>query len=631
MQGLIVISSGFADKDEAGERLEHDLVTLARRHGMRLIGPNCLGVINTSPDVRLHATFADVDPLPGRIGSVRPVGHDRRRHHPAACGLGPGISSFVAVGNKADVSGNDLLRYWQDDDRHRRRPPVPGVVRQPSQVQPHRPRGVAGQADRGREGRPRRGRGRAEPVGWPSDASVGAMLDQSGVIRVDTLTQMFHTASVLARQPLPAGPRVAVLTNSWGPAFLATDALQGAGLVLAEPSEVTRKALDALVPDGPAPPTRSTCPTAPPRRCSARRSGSSPPIPTSTRCSSSTRRGINAEYAEVSAAVLRGAADGAATGRGLPARRSPHRPARRRHDGGARVPVPGGGGARARPGHGLRDLAGDAGGRRARARRGRRRACSCARRRRARGPPRRCAPRADSTPTASSARPASRSSTSGVVDGVDDAVAAARELGYPVAVKAGGLVQLSRTEAGGVSLDVHGDDEVRRAHTRMTELLGAAMSPTVVQRMLPEGLECRIGLHRHPVLGDVISLGAGGSVAEQFDGLALHILPLTDCDADRLITAATIGSAVDALGPGGPPALADVLLRLSALAECVPEIAGVASTPCWCPPTATPRSPTSASTSSPSPPTPAPRSAASVSRRSAVGGSQRGGRGDARR
>jgi ATP-grasp domain len=167
-----------------------------------------------------------------------------------------------------------------------------------------------------------------------------------------------------------------------------------------------------------------------------------------------------------------------------------------------------------------------------------------------------------------------------VVDGGDDdVVAAARELGYPVAVKAGGLVQLSRTEAGGVSLDVHGDDEVRRAHTRMSELLGPAMTPTVVQRMLPEGLESRIALHRHPVLGDVISLGAGGSVAEQFDGLALHILPLTDCDADRLITAATIGSAVDALGPGARAALADVLLRLSALAECVPEIAGVRLNP----------------------------------------------------
>jgi len=166
-----------------------------------------------------------------------------------------------------------------------------------------------------------------------------------------------------------------------------------------------------------------------------------------------------------------------------------------------------------------------------------------------------------------------------VVDGVDEAVAAARDLGYPVAVKAGGLVQLSRTEAGGVSLDVHRDDEVQRAHTRMTELLGSAMSPTVVQRMLPEGLECRIGLHRHPVLGDVISLGAGGSIAEQFDGLALRILPLTDCDADRLITEATVGSAVDALGVGARAALAAVLLRLSALAESVPEIAGVRLNP----------------------------------------------------
>jgi ATP-grasp domain len=166
-----------------------------------------------------------------------------------------------------------------------------------------------------------------------------------------------------------------------------------------------------------------------------------------------------------------------------------------------------------------------------------------------------------------------------VVDGVDDVVAAANEIGYPVAVKAGALSRLSRSEAGGVSLDVHGDDEVRRAHARMTELLGAAMTPTVVQAMLPEGLECRIGVHRHPVLGDVVSLGAGGSVAERFDDLALRLLPLTDLDADRLISASTIGAVVDGLGPAARRTLADVLLRLSALADAVPEIAAVRLNP----------------------------------------------------
>ena len=113
----------------------------------------------------------------------------------------------------------------------------------------------------------------------------------------------------------------------------------------------------------------------------------------------------------------------------------------------------------------------------------------------------------------------------------------------------------------------------------MTQLLGPAMTPTVVQRMLPEALECRVGVHRHPVLGDVVSLGAGGSIAEQFDSLALRILPLTDLDADRLITAATIGPAVDDLGAGARAALTDVLLRLSALAEAVPEIADVRLNP----------------------------------------------------
>ncbi|HEX2575637.1 MAG TPA: GNAT family N-acetyltransferase, partial [Aquihabitans sp.] len=110
VQGLVVLSSGFADKDEAGERAEAQLVGYARRHGMRLIGPNALGVINTDPEVRMHATFVGVDPIPGRIGLVAQSGVIGAAVIDGARHVGLGISSFVAVGNKADVSSNDLLR-----------------------------------------------------------------------------------------------------------------------------------------------------------------------------------------------------------------------------------------------------------------------------------------------------------------------------------------------------------------------------------------------------------------------------------------------------------------------------------------------------------------------------------------
>ena len=162
---------------------------------------------------------------------------------------------------------------------------------------------------------------------------------------------------------------------------------------------------------------------------------------------------------------------------------------------------------------------------------------------------------------------------------VDAAVEAARRLGYPVALKASGLERLSKTEAGGVSLDVHGDDEVRRAHARMCELLGDAMHPTVVQVMVPEGVECRVGVYRHEVLGDVLTLGPGGSVAERVAEEALQIFPVTDADAERLIDASPMAALVAEHGPAARAALVELIVRLAALAEAVPQIAAVRLNP----------------------------------------------------
>ncbi|MCB0972278.1 MAG: acetate--CoA ligase family protein, partial [Acidimicrobiales bacterium] len=166
-----------------------------------------------------------------------------------------------------------------------------------------------------------------------------------------------------------------------------------------------------------------------------------------------------------------------------------------------------------------------------------------------------------------------------VVDDGEAAVAAARELGFPVAVKASGLDRLSKTEAGGVSLDVHGDDEVRDAHRRMHDLLGEAMEPAVIQVMVPEGVECRIGVHRHQVLGDLITLGPGGSAVERVAHEAMQLLPLTDADAERLLERSLLGDLVDAEGAGARPALVDLLQRVAALADAAPEIVAVRLNP----------------------------------------------------
>ena len=160
-----------------------------------------------------------------------------------------------------------------------------------------------------------------------------------------------------------------------------------------------------------------------------------------------------------------------------------------------------------------------------------------------------------------------------------EAVAAAQAIGYPVALKATGLPRLAKTEAGGVALDVHGDDEVRKAYRRMNEHLGDVMHPALVQAMVEPGVECLIGVHRHPVLGDVMTLGAGGAVAERLEQVALRILPLTDADARRLVDSSRVGALVDDAAPGTRAALEDLLLRVGALADAVPEIAQVRLNP----------------------------------------------------
>ena len=263
--GLVVITSGFAEAGDGGVQAERDLVSFARGHGMRLIGPNCLGVINTDPAVSMHATFADVDVRHGRLGITAQSGTIGGAIVDYAGQVGLGISTFVAVGNKADVSGNDLLRYWEDDE-------ATDVVllylesfgnprqfaRIARRVSQHKPivavrvgRGVRGPegdvATSSDEGDLQRW---AEPENWPPDATVDALLGQTGIIRVDTITQMMHTANVLLHQPLPRGRRVAILSNSWGTARLAAGACRGAGLELAVLSEATRAAGRPTPPAG---------------------------------------------------------------------------------------------------------------------------------------------------------------------------------------------------------------------------------------------------------------------------------------------------------------------------------------------------------------------------------------------
>ena len=233
VHGLVVISSGFAETGEEGRRRQQELVGLARSYGLRLVGPNCLGVINNAADVSLNASLSPVMPPRGRVGFFSQSGALGVAILETVSRRGLGLSTFVSAGNRADVSGNDLLQYWQDDDAtevvllylesigNPRK--FSRIARRVGRDKPV----VAVKSGRTTQGVPL---GHAvRPTSAPQ-AAVDAMFRQAGVIQVDTLDEMFDVAQLLAHQPLPAGKRVAVVGNSDALGLLAADSASAAGL-----------------------------------------------------------------------------------------------------------------------------------------------------------------------------------------------------------------------------------------------------------------------------------------------------------------------------------------------------------------------------------------------------------------
>lgn len=236
VHGLIVISSGFAETGDDGRLRQRKLVGLARSYGLRLIGPNCLGVINTAADLSLNASLSPVMPPRGRAGFFCQSGALGSAILEKVRGRGLGLSTFVSAGNRADVSGNDLLQYWEEDDATEVILLYLESIGNPRKfsriarrVSLHKPI-VAVRSGRATQGVPMGHAVRSIEV--PS-AAVDEMFRQAGVIQVDTLDEMFDVAQFLAHQPLPRGSRVGVVGNSDALALLATDAAVGRGLEVA--------------------------------------------------------------------------------------------------------------------------------------------------------------------------------------------------------------------------------------------------------------------------------------------------------------------------------------------------------------------------------------------------------------
>ncbi|MCI0331541.1 MAG: acetate--CoA ligase family protein [candidate division Zixibacteria bacterium] len=253
VRGLVVITAGFKEAGPKGVELEKQLKEKVVGYGMRMIGPNCFGVVNTNPDIRLYATFGKTQPLAGKIGFISQSGAmgESMLYHAQQIGLG--ISQFASIGNKADVSGNDLLEYWREDSQTEvilmylenfgNPLKFTKIARELSRKKPM----IVVKSGRTLAG----SRAAVSHTGSLAglDIGVDALLEQAGVLRVSSVEEMFDLATAFSLQTVPAGSKVAIVTNAGGPGIITTDAVVQMGLSLAKFSDATKEAIRTAVPE----------------------------------------------------------------------------------------------------------------------------------------------------------------------------------------------------------------------------------------------------------------------------------------------------------------------------------------------------------------------------------------------
>ncbi len=558
--GLVVVSAGFAEAGPAGAARQDDLLHAARAAGMRLVGPNCLGIANTDPAVRLNATVARDLPVRGRVGFFCQSGAFGAALLAEAARRGLGLSTFVSAGNRADVSGNDLLQYWQTD-------PATDVVLLYLETFGN-PRKFARIARRlGRDkpivavaatARPVPQPGQSSGDSWPAGpdaAGVATLFAHTGVIRVDTVAELFDVGLLLAHQPLPAGARIAVVTNSSALGRLAASAGQAAGLTVAPgyPMDVGPLA-------GPVPFAAALAAAARDDGVDALVVVLSPPF-----LLDAPAGGTDTDQSTVDSAGTDGF--GAAVARVA----GGDKPVVASYLGGT---LPAG-----VPGYPSVEEAVRALGRVARYAQWRR-------------TPAGRLPVLSDVDTAMADEVVSRAAPvahllacygitvvgSRRATGADAAVAAADEIGYPVVVKAADPGLRHRIDLGAVRLDLAGPDDVRRACAELASRFGgdAGTPPElIVQGQVPPGVSCTIDMVEDPGFGPVVGFGPGGVAGELLGDQAWRPAPLSDEDAAALVReprTSPLLSGHRGAAPVDTGALADLLLRVGLIADRHPQI-----------------------------------------------------------
>src|SRR4051812_33672231 len=601
VKSLIVITAGFAEVGADGRALQQRLLNAVRGHGMRMIGPNCMGLLNTAAEVQLNASFSPLVPPRGTVAFSSQSGALGLAILELAAERRIGLSSFVSIGNKADVSSNDLLEYWEADAQtsvillylesfgNPRR--FARLARRIGRKKPI----VAVKAGRTRAGS--RAAGSHTAALAASDVAVSALFHQSGVIRADTIDEMFDIAACLDAQPLPDGRRVGIVTNAGGPGILAVDACEAAGLSVVEFAEPTRARLSAFLPPeasigNPVDMIASAGPDEYRRAIEAVMTSpdvdaviviftpvdakTAPGILAAIRDGIGAGRRTGAGRKPVLACVM------AEAGRLAPLEiPNPTAPAATRCE---KVPT------YTFPENAARAL-------------GKIAAYASWRRE----PPALCwsfddihtadardicgavlEARGDSWLTAEETRRVLNAFGLPLLPTVlarsaDDAAAVAAIFGFPVVAKVQARRLLHKSDAGAVRVGLASERAVRAAFKDLSAVAashGADDSSenegVVLQPMISGGVETMIGVTDDPLFGALVGFGLGGVHVEVLGDVQFRVAPLTDRDADELLHGIRGYKLLQGYR-GHPPAdleaLRELLLRIARLAEDVPEIA----------------------------------------------------------
>jgi acyl-CoA synthetase (NDP forming)/GNAT superfamily N-acetyltransferase len=579
-RALVVLADGFGEAGTEGRDREARLLGVCRRHGMRLVGPNCLGVVNTDPQVRLHASFAPRQPAAGRLAFFSQSGALAIAAIDVAAELGTGFSSLVSIGDKADLSGNDFLNFWEQDPR------TSAVLlyvesfgnpRAFSRVACRVARGkpiVAVKGGRSAAGRRAAGSHTGALLGGGDATVVDALFHQAGVIAVDSLGELVETGALLAAQPAPTGPRVGIVTNGGGLGILCADACAAAGLDVVELSADARAGLASVLPPGSAPANPvDLLAQAPPEafeRALAALAGSGevdalialyvpPMVSDPEQVAAAIRRAVDAIDLPVAAVFTMARPPQEALGPALPAYRLPETAARAmgraaRHgawrarplDVPAEIPAADHDAAAAAIAQGLGEGAGWL-------------------------RPEHVAAILDAYGIP---RPDHR-----IVRRPTDAARAALELRGSVALKAIAAGLVHRSDVGAVQVGISGASAVAREARAMRRRLADAGVPVegfLVQAMASPGVELLLGVVDDPTFGPVVACAAGGATTEILRDSAVRLTPLSERDAAEQLRELRSFPLLDGFRGSARCDLAavqGVLVRLAALADRHPAIA----------------------------------------------------------